>query len=235
MKYTYVYDDELYHHGTLGQKWGRRLYQNPDGSLTPLGRVRYGVGKARDSVVTSVNAAGARIKKSRQDRRRKANLEKARQAKIKKAEEAKKLEETRAKYKKNPNKMYKHKELYTNDELAEAKKRLDAENNLKNSTTSRFEKLRQGMDTAAKWLKTAKDLYTAANDLYKLFDNTPEEKTLSQRRAAEYLKGIEDWPISELRNRKEEIASTKNTLNTISDLEKIKKGFGGSNNNKNNK
>lgn len=32
---------ELYHYGRKGQKWGQRLYQNKDGSLTPLGRMRY--------------------------------------------------------------------------------------------------------------------------------------------------------------------------------------------------
>ena len=37
------YSDALEHHGIKGQKWGRRRYQNPDGSLTPMGRVRYGV------------------------------------------------------------------------------------------------------------------------------------------------------------------------------------------------
>ena len=35
-------NNNLQHHGIKGQKWGRRRYQNKDGSLTPAGKQRYG-------------------------------------------------------------------------------------------------------------------------------------------------------------------------------------------------
>lgn len=38
-----IQTDELYHHRTKGSKNGQRLYQYPDGSLTPLGYEHYGI------------------------------------------------------------------------------------------------------------------------------------------------------------------------------------------------
>lgn len=37
----YEANNELYHHGILGQKWGVRRFQNEDGTLTDAGKARY--------------------------------------------------------------------------------------------------------------------------------------------------------------------------------------------------
>jgi len=44
----------LAHYRTKGSKNGERLYQYEDGSLTPLGRIHYGVGKAKDAAAAEV-------------------------------------------------------------------------------------------------------------------------------------------------------------------------------------
>lgn len=41
MTYIERNSNELYHHGIKGQKWGRRRFQNSDGTLTKEGKARY--------------------------------------------------------------------------------------------------------------------------------------------------------------------------------------------------
>ena len=49
--------NELYHHGIKGMKWGVRRYQNPDGSLTVAGKARYNVGRAVGNVGKAISSA----------------------------------------------------------------------------------------------------------------------------------------------------------------------------------
>ncbi|MBO7453316.1 MAG: hypothetical protein J6U54_23535 [Clostridiales bacterium] len=55
-------DQILVHHGTDGMRWGKRKYQYEDGSLTPLGRIHYGVGEARDKSKIKMREDKARAK-----------------------------------------------------------------------------------------------------------------------------------------------------------------------------
>lgn len=52
--------NDLTHSGVPGMEWGKRRYQNLDGSLTPEGRVHYGVGMSREEMAEARAAEEAR-------------------------------------------------------------------------------------------------------------------------------------------------------------------------------
>lgn len=46
----------LEHHGILGMQWGKRRFQNSNGSLTDEGRARYGVSKETSKKISKAEA-----------------------------------------------------------------------------------------------------------------------------------------------------------------------------------
>lgn len=143
-------EQELYHHGVLGQKWGVRRYQNRDGSLTAAGRKHVSgssSGKSSDPTKTKIES----IKKAN-----KANIAKIKQeAKIQKAQRKadEKIAKTKARtgyQEKNAKNKSNSKPIseMTDDELRKFIERKRLENDYKNMMARELppEKVKKGND-----------------------------------------------------------------------------------------
>lgn len=68
-----TYSDELQHWGIKNQKWGKRRFQNKDGSLTPAGKERYNKEmaalKAEEKVLKNRQRTAAKLNKLDEKRR----------------------------------------------------------------------------------------------------------------------------------------------------------------------
>lgn len=71
-------ENELIHYGRKGQRWGIRQYQYKDGSLTPLGRIHYGYGKAKETASKWAVRQKEKSEKRKEERELKNENEKQR-------------------------------------------------------------------------------------------------------------------------------------------------------------
>ena len=69
-------NNELYHHGVRGQKWGVRRYQNADGSLTKAGERRYGTADNYKKVQDAKAQAAERKKAAKANARTNSEIAK---------------------------------------------------------------------------------------------------------------------------------------------------------------
>lgn len=143
---TLVLGDSSYleHHGIKNQKWGVRRFQNPDGSLTAAGRIRYGVTGAAKAAfkvgkklgAATASAARAGVKKAQDN------------AYAKKKEKASQTREG----------VLKNKKMFTADELKALENRFKVEDEMSEA------RLRHGQavaKTVSQYANTTRDVLSA--------------------------------------------------------------------------
>lgn len=139
----------LAHHGVTGQKWGERRYQNKDGSLTPLGRIHWGIGQARNAVSNKLKTRKSFRLETDSEKRKRLKLkaekkEENKKLKLQKAEEVrqkreKAIEDKKAKIiaKGDKDAIYKNRELFSDEELDKAIARINKVNQFKTEKSSK--------------------------------------------------------------------------------------------------
>lgn len=142
-------ENELYHHGISGMRWGFRRFQNEDGSLTPEGELRYNQGKERAARAKATEAY--KTKKYKQKLALKTSKQRIKAA----AKEAKYLKEQQEKVSKKTAEIAKRKSAseMTDEELKNEVNRLGMEldYNLKKYKSEKgitvFDKINAAADT----------------------------------------------------------------------------------------
>ena len=168
-------DNELYHYGIQGMRWGVRRFQNSDGTLTAAGKKRYNKElesyRADKKKLAEETRKFERVKKNKEkveklladkqaliDQKRKLKAEKKafkrKKDTIKSEEptpeqiEAKKkkvLESRSAKI------LYENADLFSNEELTAAYNRLSLENNIKNLAPETVSRGERALDNVIKY------------------------------------------------------------------------------------
>ena len=206
--------NELYHHGIKGQKWGVRRYQNPDGSLTNAGKKKYGTKSNYEKVL---KAKGLKDKVKAQKEREKQNARtEAEVAKYKRRAGIKEEKDTTSDKTKTAKAKPHVKTLseMSNEEIQERIDRINLENKLKALTPhqkTRGEKIIDGikdmtMDTIKK--KVVPDLTDIAIKKLKeklgISDNNNDMARLSEAATrAGYRRQIAEAEMAVRRNERD--------------------------------
>lgn len=164
----------LAHHGILGMKWGIRRYQNPDGSLTSEGKLRYNQDGSKKTFKERREAIKKRKKQMKSLAKARAARNKANAAKQESNDFSKKKEEILRSG--DPKQILKYRKYMTDNEMNSALNRIRNEQALKDmvkaSEKSGIDKIDGLMKTVGKvqnWAEIGIKTYDTTADLYNTF------------------------------------------------------------------
>lgn len=149
---------ELFHYGKKGMEWGKRLYQREDGSLTPLGRIHYGLKDAKTRAKRK--AALKKANETRAAKKLAADEAKAKEAEKKAAEEELAKKKAELLQKPTAKEIYENRHLFTYQELNAAKIRIEMERSIKALEPAPVDK---GKEFTDKLIKTTDTIANVAN------------------------------------------------------------------------
>ena len=167
-------NNELFHHGRKGMKWGQNIFgrKNQKGSVRGGGKNEE---KTRRAIGTAVKNLDA--KRQSNDNRKKE----------KDAVEVERIQAEREKLKqkiaksRNAAEVYKHADLFTNQELSTIYNRLQTEENIKRLAPKKGAKAKQIADdivswgdTASRYISTGTKIYNGVAAIYNTFGGKGE-------------------------------------------------------------
>lgn len=162
----------LEHYGTKGMHWGQRLYQNPDGSYTELGKERRRVGyKKAPEVEESEKIGGKAYKDMTWSERRKARKRARHNEAERKAQRHFNKDKRRAIEDGDLSFISKNISRFSNDEIDEATNRFRKMKSLLDLEKENREDPEKFVDKALKWLDKASKASKSISDISKSFSD----------------------------------------------------------------
>ena len=245
-------NNELYHFGINGQKWGIRRYQNEDGSRTPEGRIHYGYKNISPSGEIVKDRREIRIekreaRKAAREAKRVAKEEKKRAEFEKKKEEAVRsgsIEDVMkySKYLTNDEKRVAIERLRYDSQLSEmASKHLDAKSKLaeQNSKWNKLKKVTKRIGETGTMIDDVTKAYNSAAKVINTFSDEPltligdksQKKTRSMQLADQLAKEYSDYSYEEWKLMPESkvnyLDSMNEKISLLNKTEKLRSGQSG--------